>query len=204
MNSKPSDRTVSRFELDESRVAVFLYRLFRKSAKANSRSVKTPAVPSEHRKRLLSAMEILKEYAEDIDPNMADENHRIISEACRKLKKDGLPVSEFAEAAKSVLGIIKNFWKIEFFEFLLESPERRTAIAKVLRTSAEWSAIIPIESLSLTSTIEKLYEPYQRELSAEVDMYASRNYDITFNSVVLLCTTIALTVTIASAPGGSV
>lgn len=200
MTNKSSDRAVSRFELDESRVAVFLYRLFRKSAKANSNGVQVPLVPNEHRKSLLAAMEVLNEYVETNDPNATDENRKTIAEACRKLKKKDLPVTEAVRLMKSVLGMIKAFCKIEFFEFLLADPERRTVIAKTLRSSAEWSSFMPIESLSLAATVEKLYEPYQRELSAEMDMYANRNYDITFNSVVLLCTTIALTVTVAAAP----
>lgn len=81
---------------------------------------------------------------------------------------------------------------MEFCEFLLDSPKRRSQIVEILRTAAEWSAFIPGFSL------EKLYGPYVRELSDEMDTYANRNYDVTFNSVVLLCVSITLVVTVAA------
>lgn len=197
MDKPLTKRPVVRYELDESRVADFLFRLFRKQAVAQSRLQQWPEVKKETITTIRAGIQILYDFSKQQDSKKSSENTESLSVILTKLKKKTITQAELIQIIKEAITIGSGLLWIPFFEFLIQSPERRIKIISLLRKAAEWSVFIPGFSM------EKLYEPYIKELSDEIDTYTNRNYDVTFNSIVLFCASIALIVTIAS-PGGNI
>lgn len=196
--AKNGHRDIVRISLDESRVATHLFRLQRKFISGQPFGNAQLAQLEKSRKWWLPVVTVTREYTERAkEGTFSKEQIEAIAASEKSLKKKNLQPLEFNAAVKAVTDNAKSFLHLEFFEFLLESSERRERIIELVRNVAEWMTFIPGFSS------EKVFGPYLKELSDEIDTYENRNYDVTFNSVVLFCASITLVVTVA-APAGNI
>lgn len=191
-------RDIVRITLDESRVAAHLFRLQRKSLAGQPLGNLQLAKLEKSRLWWLPVVSAMREYTERAkEGTFSEEQVATIEEAEKSLKKKNVQLLEFHSAVKAAADNMGTFLHLEFFEFLLESAERRAKMVELIRNAAQWMAFIP--GLSF----EKIFGPHLKELSDEIDTFENRNYDVTFNSVVLFCASIALVVTVA-APNGNI
>lgn len=174
--AKNGDRDIVRITLDESRVAAHLFRLQRKHLAGQPLGNAQLAKLEKSRKWWLPVVSAMNEYAERAkEGTFSEEQAEAIAASEKSLKKKNFQPLEFHAAVKAVTDNAKSFLHLEFFEFLLESSERREKIIELVRNVAQWMAFIP--GLSF----EKVFGPYLKELSDEIDTYENRNYDVTFN-----------------------
>lgn len=174
--AKNGGRDTVRITLDESRVAAHLFRLQRKAASGTQLGKAQLAQLEKSRKWWLPVVTAMREYSERAEDGKFSREQKSAMEAAESaLKKKNFQPSGFHSAVKTVTDNSKSFFHLEFFEFFLESRERREKIIELVRNVAQWMAFIP--GLSF----EKVFGPYLKELSDEIDTYENRNYDVTFN-----------------------
>lgn len=122
-------------------------------------------------------------------------NKTTLSKYAKRLNEDALTVQAVWKILFGVLSIMVNSFDEDFVGTLLNTKEKRVKAAETLSKLVKWSTFIPFKSLSIQEIVETKFQQLTGELNQEIDLYAGRNYDITFNSVVLFLTAVTLIIT---------